>query len=121
MRFWKIAVWNDGSMLRSIALIADQRPVLQVMPERLAAGEEAFDDEEELARVSEFLTTVDEVEAATGLDFGEAVRSGDLRAGGLEHIPALTLDPSALRKPASTTKATATARNRGKERAKSRR
>jgi endonuclease G len=121
MRFWKIAVWNDGSMLRSIALIADQRPVLQVMPEHLAAGEEAFDDEEELARVSEFLATVDEVEAATGLDFGEAVRSGDLRAGGSKHIPALTFDPSALRKPASTTKATATARNRGKGKAKRRR
>ena len=43
MRFWKIAAWSDGSALRSIALLADQRPVLKVMPE--AIGAEAFGDE----------------------------------------------------------------------------
>lgn len=94
MRFWKIAVWNDGTALRSIALIADQRPVLEVMPE--AMGAEAFQDEEELARVSEFLSTVREVEALTHLDFSAAVRDGDVRAGAAEPAPALTLEPPAL-------------------------
>ena len=96
MRFWKIAVWNDGGVLRSIALIADQRPVLEVMPERIAEGREAFGDDEELARVSEFLATVAEVEAATGLDFGEAVRDGDMRAGA-ESAAAMTLDAADLK------------------------
>ena len=93
MRFWKIAAWNDGTDLRAIALLADQRPVLEVMPE--AAAAEAFGDEEELARVSEFLSTVEEIEALTGLDFGEAVRGGDIRVG-MPEASALTLDPAQL-------------------------
>ncbi|WP_199257411.1 DNA/RNA non-specific endonuclease [Paracoccus binzhouensis] len=94
MRFWKIAVWNDGTALRAIALIADQRPVLEVMPE--AIGAEAFQDEEELARVSEFLSTVREVEALTHLEFPAALRDGDVRAGAADPVPALTLQPAAL-------------------------
>lgn len=97
MRFWKLAVWNDGGTLRSIALIADQRPVLEVMPESIADGREAFGDEEELARVSEFLATVAEVEAATGLDFGDMVREADIRAGA-ESAAAMTLSASDLKK-----------------------
>ncbi len=95
MRFWKIAVWSDGTELRSIALLADQRPVLEVMPE--AIGPEAFADEEELARVSEFLSTVTEIEELTGLDFGNPIRRGDIRAG-MEsaRAPALSLDPLTL-------------------------
>ena len=42
------------------------------MPE--AIGAEAFGDEEELARVSEFLSTVKEIEELTGLDFSRAIR-----------------------------------------------
>ena len=55
-------VWSDGTALRAIALVADQRPVLKIMPE--AAGPEAFADSEELARVTEFLSTVREIENA---------------------------------------------------------
>ena len=47
------------------------------MPENM--GPEAFGDEDELARVSEFVTTVREVEGLTKLDFGSAVRDGDIR------------------------------------------
>lgn len=91
MRFWKIAVWSDGEALRSIALLADQKPVLTTMPE--AIGREAFGNEEELARVSEFLSTVEEIEDLTKLDFGKAVRDGDLRAGSeAATAPALELD-----------------------------
>jgi endonuclease G len=95
MRFWKIAVWGDTSGLHSIALLADQRPVLKVMPE--AIGAEAFGDEEELARVSEFLSTVAEIESLSGLDFGDAVRDADILAGmGESGAPALTFDPAEL-------------------------
>lgn len=84
MRFWKIAVWAEGRKLRSIALIADQRKVLDEltkgMPEgMLRPAAEAFTDADELARASEFLTSVAEIEALTGLDFGKAVRAGDVR------------------------------------------
>lgn len=87
MRFWKIAVWADGGKLRSIALIADQRPVYEQltkgMPEAIDTPgvAEAFDDHEELLRVSEFLSTVAEIEGLTGIDFGTAVRKGDVRTG----------------------------------------
>jgi endonuclease G len=94
MRFWKIAVWSDGDKLRSIALLADQRPVLKVMPE--AIGAEAFGDEEELARVSEFLSTVKEIENLTKLKFGKLVRNGDIRSGMERAAPAMSLDPRAL-------------------------
>ncbi len=94
MRFWKIAVWSDGTALRAIALIADQRPVLKIMPE--AAGPEAFADSEELARVTEFLSTVREIETLTGLDFGATVRKADISSGGSVPAPALDLDPDSL-------------------------
>lgn len=100
MRFWKIAAWSDGS-LRAIALLADQRPVLKVMPE--AIGAEAFGDEDELARVSEFLSTVEEIEALTGLAFGKALRGADIRAGMESAVrPAMTFDPGELGKPSRT-------------------
>nr|WP_246529556.1 DNA/RNA non-specific endonuclease [Microvirga zambiensis] len=100
MRFWKIATWSDGTSLRAIALLADQKPVLEVMPE--AIGAEAFGDEEELARVSEFLSTVGEIEALTGLDFGNALRKADIRLGKKSvATPALMLDPDELGGPKS--------------------
>ncbi len=97
LRFWKIATWNDGNDLRSIALLADQGPLIEVMPEAMLARAEAFGDDLELARVSEFLTTVAEIERLTGLDFGSLLRDADIRAG-QEAIggPAQTLEPEDL-------------------------
>jgi endonuclease G, mitochondrial len=96
MRFWKIAVWAEDGDLRSIALIADQTELIKVMPEAAEAAE-AFADDPELARVSEFLTTVRQVEKLTGLDFGKAVRDADVRAGaGAGMPPALDLKPEEI-------------------------
>ena len=87
LRFWKIAVWAADDELRSVAVIADQGEVLdqltQGVPEALGPrhGSEAFDDPDELARVTQFLTTVAEIEQLTGLDFGDDVRSADIRSG----------------------------------------
>jgi endonuclease G len=71
MRFWKIVAWPDGQRLRALAMIADQSPYLDAMPER-------FDD---TPSVEDFLTTVEAIEAATGLDFGDALRAADVRRG----------------------------------------
>lgn len=93
-RFWKVAVWAEGRKLRSVGLIADQRPVL----EKLTKGiPEAFPDEAELGRVSEFQTTVKKIEALTKLDFGDGVRAGDIRAGKARDVPLVDLGPEALR------------------------
>jgi endonuclease G len=93
LQFWKIAVWASDHRLHSVAVIADQGEVLARLtlgvPEALGHlhGAEAFDDPEELARVSQFLTTVAEIERLTGLDFGEEVRNGDIRAGKAARAP----------------------------------
>ncbi|WP_199554580.1 DNA/RNA non-specific endonuclease [Sandaracinobacteroides hominis] len=85
-RFFKIAVWAEAGKLKSLAMIADQRPVIEVWPEALFAGEslaeaEKFGDADELGKVGDFLTTIVEVERLTGLDFGRTVRNGDINAG----------------------------------------
>jgi endonuclease G len=96
MRFWKIAAWvDDEGALRSIALIADQTDVLKIMPERAEAAE-AFLDDDELARVSQFLTTVEAIQDLTGLDFGAAVRNADVRQG-QEQADVLTMSAVALK------------------------
>jgi len=93
LRFWKIAVWANQNHLHSVAVIADQGDVLKRLtkgiPEAIGAlhGAEAFDDPEELARVSQFLTTVAEIERLTGLDFGEEVRKSDIRVGEASRAP----------------------------------
>jgi endonuclease G, mitochondrial len=96
MRFWKIAIWAEDGELRSIGLIADQTELIKVMPEAAEAAE-AFADSPELARVSEFLTTVAKIEKVTGLDFGKAVRDADIRAGAPATMrPAQDLEPEEL-------------------------
>jgi endonuclease G len=95
-RFFKIAVWADEDGLRSLGMIADQSKVFDVWPEALfeaeavdptALGLEAFQDEDEIDRVDDFLTTIEAIEAATNLDFGEAVRRADVRAGEADTKP----------------------------------
>jgi endonuclease G len=89
-RFFKVAVWADEDGLRSLAMIADQSRVFDVWPEALfedqgseaaGLGEEAFQDEDELERVDDFLTTIAAIETATKLDFGSAVKNADIRKG----------------------------------------
>lgn len=106
LKFWKIACWSDGNALRAIALLADQKPVLTVMPEAFDAQAEAFDDPLELARVAEFLSTVAEIEDLTGLDFGAALREADIRAGSeAVGIAAQMLKPEDLSEPPKRAKA----------------
>lgn len=81
MRFWKLVVWKGASSLRALALLADQRPVLEQLTDGMPEALEAFESEEELARVSDFLSTVEEIEALTGLRFVQALHQADLRRG----------------------------------------
>lgn len=79
--FFKVTIWEDEGTLRSLACIVDQSQVFREWPENLDAAPEAFLDPDELKRVRDFLSTVAEVEALTGIDFGEAVREADIRRG----------------------------------------
>jgi endonuclease G len=84
LRFWKIVVWAENGGLRSLAMLADQKPVLDAIGElpEAATDEVAFD---QVSRVKDFLSTIAEVERLTDPDFGEAVRDGDIRAGERSH------------------------------------
>jgi endonuclease G len=77
-RFWKVVVWAERGELCSVAMIADQRPVIDAWPESVGEGLEAYGDPDELSRVEDFLTTVAEVEELTKLDFGEEIRAADV-------------------------------------------
>jgi endonuclease G, mitochondrial len=105
LRFWKLAVWASEGRLRSVAVLADQGEVLnrltQGVPEAIEAlhGAEAFDDPDELARVSQFLTTVAELERLTGLDFGDDVRNADIRVGESENAALDEIDVMRRRHP----------------------
>jgi endonuclease G len=77
LRFWKVVVWVDSGRLRSLAMLADQEPVIKVMPEAIARGE-AFAD---ISKVEDFVVTVTEVERLTGLTFDDAVRAADINGG----------------------------------------
>ena len=82
IKFWKIVAWKAPGGLQAIALLADQKEVLEALTNGVPETMEAFDSEEELSRVSEFLSTVEEIEQLTGLRFGDQVRAADIRKGG---------------------------------------
>ena len=86
--FFKIVVWSDGGSLRSLAMTADQTLVYDAWPEAIwnddpdiASRPEAFQDDNELNKVRDFLSSIAEIEKLTDLDFGAEVRAADIRAG----------------------------------------
>lgn len=89
-RFFKVTLWVENGQLRSLAMIADQKRVIEVWPEALFTGgealaaAEAFMDKNELDKVEDFLSTIAAIEAATHLSFGELVRNADVRKGAKE-------------------------------------
>jgi endonuclease G len=72
-------VWKGRKGLQSLALLASQEKVLDELTNGVPEAMEAYCDQEELARVSEFLTTVEEIERLTDLRFSDEVRDADLR------------------------------------------
>ncbi len=74
LSFWKIAVWEDGGKLQSLAMRSSQAWSLA----RESGGQEALSDSDQLFLLRDFLTTVNDIEEATGLDFGKKVRDSDI-------------------------------------------
>jgi endonuclease G len=63
LQFFKVIAWVEDGEPRARAFLASQAELLTNLPERA----EAFDD---VGKVREYLTTVQEIEEITGLDFG---------------------------------------------------
>lgn len=88
-KFFKVTVWAESGQLRALALIVDQSQVFDAWPEAFGTQEfldtateaEAFLDANELSRVEDFLSTIEEIEDMTELDFGTAIRAADVRKG----------------------------------------
>ncbi len=89
MAFWKVAVWEEGDQLRSIAMIASQDWALR----KSETGGESFTGAGELFRLRDFLTKVSTLERRTGVSFGRAVRDADV-LGALDgrKLRSMTLD-----------------------------
>ncbi|HEV2603428.1 MAG TPA: DNA/RNA non-specific endonuclease [Microvirga sp.] len=90
--FWKVVVRVQGDDLVATALRADQSPLIDELPEERFRG---FHD---LAKVKKYHVSVREIEEATGLDFGKAVREADTFVAGAEarRDPLLSLDQVSL-------------------------
>jgi len=73
LAFWKVAVWEDGKELKSLAMIASQKWSL-----RLNEGAESLSAPEDLFLLRDFLTKVSTLERKTGIDFGQNVRDADI-------------------------------------------
>jgi endonuclease G len=93
MQFWKIVTWQEDGRVNSVALLAEQWSVLdkltngipeamEAVAESFEAAPERFDDASELRRVEGYISTVEEIEALTGLVFADPVRGGDLNTTG---------------------------------------
>jgi endonuclease G, mitochondrial len=74
-QFWKILVRVENDIILATALIADQSPLFGQLPEAL----ESFDDK---SKISQYQTSVKEIEKITGLNFG-SLRDHDTFQPGL--------------------------------------
>ena len=101
--FWKVVAWRDKGTLRSLAMIANQKKVIEVWPEALD-GREEFGAPDELDKVEDFLTTVADIEKATGLDFGDEVRDADINEGAENRRRVASLEDIRLQKRAGASK-----------------
>ncbi|HET6828844.1 MAG TPA: DNA/RNA non-specific endonuclease, partial [Ramlibacter sp.] len=99
MRFWKLVVWAAGGQLHSLALLADQKPVLERLTEGVPEAAEAYADMDELARVNQYLSTVEQIQELTGIAFSDEVLQGDIRQGE-ERLSLAEAPESLLRTPA---------------------
>lgn len=79
-KFWKILVRVENEQLLATALIADQSDLIQRLPERFS---ESFND---LSNVTEYQTSIREIENLTDLDFGSLRDYDTFRTGSGESI-----------------------------------
>lgn len=81
LAYWKLVLRVDNGVLHATALIADQSPLIEFVPEFLDVNEEearriTFD------KVKKYHVSVAELRRRTGFDFGADVEAGDTFAPG---------------------------------------
>ncbi|HSE65835.1 MAG TPA: DNA/RNA non-specific endonuclease, partial [Gemmatimonadales bacterium] len=79
--FWKVVLRKEQGKLLATALLIDQSPLIDSLPELLdLSGEEAKGFAFE--KVKKYQVSVAHLESKTGLDFGQSVRAADTFSGG---------------------------------------
>ncbi|MDY7099085.1 MAG: DNA/RNA non-specific endonuclease [Pseudomonadota bacterium] len=78
LSYWKIAVWEDGETLKSVAMKASQDWSLAPLPED---GSESLSDPAQMVLISDFLTSVKDIEKETGIIFDPKVVKADILKG----------------------------------------
>jgi endonuclease G, mitochondrial len=78
--YWKLIVRREQGQLRATALIANQTPLIDYVPERSVTDAEL--KRVSFSAVKAYHHSVQELERRTGLDFGVRVRDADTHAGG---------------------------------------
>jgi endonuclease G, mitochondrial len=74
--FWKLILRIDDGALQATALIADQAPLIDYLPEFIMRGEAAVQPLP-YDKVAHYQYSVEELERRTDLDFGDAIRKAD--------------------------------------------
>jgi endonuclease G, mitochondrial len=87
--YWKLILRREHGVLRATALIADQTPLIDYVPERILTDAEI--KTVSFSAVKAYHCSVQELEQRTGLDFGGPVRDADTHAGG-ERRPVRTIE-----------------------------
>ena len=78
--FWKVVVRAEQGALQATALVADQTPLIDYVPEAALTDAEAA--RVSFAKVKRYHVSVAEIEARTAIDFGAAIRAADTHGGG---------------------------------------
>jgi endonuclease G len=102
--FWKVVLRRESDELHATALLADQSPLIDNLPETLDLGAEEL-KEFAFSKVKKYQVSIAELEQRTGLDFGKAIRDADTFPGGSDSrigiLPADDLEDVALVLPRS--------------------
>ena len=80
-QFWKLILRVEDGALQATALVADQSPLIDVLPEALLQGE-ALPKPLPYEKVAKYHYSVDKLEDLTKLSFGNAVHAADTYRGG---------------------------------------
>jgi endonuclease G len=93
-QFWKLVLRVDNGALQATALIADQSPLIDVVPEGILRGE-ALPAPLSYEKVKQYHYSIAKLEEITGFDFGSAVADADTypaRRGGSESREVSTIE-----------------------------
>ena len=75
-KFWKVILRVDQGALQATALVADQAPLIDNLPEFIMGGEAAI-KALPYDKVAKYHYSIAELKSLTGLDFGHEVRKAD--------------------------------------------